>query len=105
MRIRFDQGTPEPLRHSLGSHDVSTAFELGWSTLVNGELLAMAEAKFDAFVTTDRNLKYQQNLAGRHLAILVLPFANWPRLQQHLPAIASAIEHMKPGDFVELALP
>lgn len=105
MRILFDQGTPDPLRRVLSGHTVSTAFEMGWSTLVNGDLLAAAEAQFEVLVTTDRNLKYQQNLAGRRLAILVLPFANWPRLQKHLPTIASAIGSMKPGDFLELALP
>lgn len=105
MRILFDQGTPDPLRRSLSGHIVSTAFEMGWATLVNGALLAAAETQFDVFVTTDRNLKYQQNLIGRRLAILVLPFANWPRLQKHLPTIVSAIESMTPGDFVELALP
>ena len=105
MRILFDQGTPAPLRNALTGHAVSTAFEMGWSTLVNGELLAAADSPFDVFVTTDHNLQYQQNLTGRRLAVLVLPFANWPRLQKHLPAIVSAIGNLKPGDFVELSLP
>lgn len=62
MRILFDQGTPVPLRHSLTKHSVATAFEMGWSQLENGELLAMTEGKFDVLVTTDQNLRYQQNL-------------------------------------------
>ena len=105
MRILFDQGTPAPLRNALIGHAVSTAFEMGWSTLVNGDLLAVAESQFEVFVTTDHNLQYQQNLTGRRLAILVVPFANWPRLQKHLPTVVSAIENLKAGDFLELSLP
>jgi len=60
LNVLFDQGTPVPLRSELTTHSVSTAHELGWSTLENGELLAAAEAEgFEVFVTTDRNLKYQ----------------------------------------------
>ena len=57
MRILFDQGTPVPLRNALIGHAVSTAFEMGWSTLVNGDLLAAAESQFAALVTTDHNTK------------------------------------------------
>ena len=105
MRVLFDQGTPDPLRRALTAHVVSTAYEMGWSVLSNGDLLDAAEAQFDAFVTTDQNLCYQQNLAGRRLAILVLPFASWPKLHSHVPSIVSAIDGLKPGDYVELALP
>ena len=105
MRVLFDQGTPDPLRHALTAHVVSTAYEMGWSLLSNGDLLDAAEAQFDAFVTTDQNLRHQQNLAGRRLAILVLPFASWPKLQTHLPRIVSAIDGLSPGDYVELTLP
>ena len=57
MRILFDQGTPVPLKNHLSAHRVETAFELGWSRLTNGELLASAEGRFDVLITTDRNLK------------------------------------------------
>jgi len=101
--ILFDQGTPAPLRHKLTGHTVSTAYEMGWAELENGDLLGAAEAAFDAFVTTDQNLRYQQNLAGRRLAILVLPTTSWPLIQLHLPKIGAAIDALRPGDFVELA--
>jgi predicted nuclease of predicted toxin-antitoxin system len=81
VRILFDQGMPAPLRQSLTAHAVSTAHEMGWSTLANGDLLDAAEGQFEVFVTTDQNLRYQQNLSGRQLAILVLPYASWPKLQ------------------------
>lgn len=103
MRILFDQGTPAPLRHTLADHTVSTAYEMGWAELENGDLLSAAEASFDAFITTDQNLRYQQNLAGRRLAILVLPTTSWPMIQLHVPKIAAAIDALRPGDFVELA--
>ena len=56
MCVLFDQGTPVPLRNALKAHTVSTAYEMGWSTLVNGALLQAAEAQFDVLVTTDQNL-------------------------------------------------
>lgn len=69
----FDQGTPVPLRNALPGHEVSTAYELGWSTLKNGELLRMAEERgFEVLVTTDTNLRYQQDLTHRRIAIVVL---------------------------------
>lgn len=93
MRILFDQGTPVPLKNHLSAHQVDTAFELGWSRLTNGELLASAEGRFDVLVTTDRNLQYQQSLAGRKLAILVLPTTSWPKLQRQIQEIVSANRH------------
>jgi hypothetical protein len=69
MRILFDQGTPVPLRHTLRDHVVETAYERGWHLLGNGELIEAAEAAaFDVLVTTDQNLRRQQNLAGRNIS-------------------------------------
>jgi hypothetical protein len=104
VKILFDQGTPAPLRHVLNKHSVATAYELGWTELDNGKLLAVAESDFDAFITTDKNLKYQQNLTTRRLAILVLPIANWPQLRMHAERIAATVDTLKPGDFVEFEL-
>jgi predicted nuclease of predicted toxin-antitoxin system len=104
MKILFDQGTPAPLRHTLQEHTVTTAYELGWAALDNGELLAAAESVFDALVTTDQNLRYQQSLAGRRLAILVLPTTNWPELRAHEAQIVAAINTLRPGEIVELKI-
>jgi hypothetical protein len=103
MKILFDQGTPAPLRQELAGHDVSTAFEMGWSNLSNGDLLAAAETSFDLLLTTDQNLRYQQNLSGRKLAIFVLPTTSWPRIKQHIPQIVEALRAMKNGDYRELS--
>jgi hypothetical protein len=64
---------------------------MGWSQLKNGELLKALESTFDAMITTDKNLRYQQNLKGRKLAILVLPTTSWPKIQQHMPEVQNAV--------------
>ena len=91
------------MRAALVAHSVATAHEMGWSTLTNGELLAAAEASFDALITTDQNLKYQQNIRGRVLAILVLPTTSWPRIQRNLSQVTVAVDGLRPGDFVEVS--
>lgn len=75
MKILFDQGTPAPLKDLLTSHDVSTAYELGWSTLKNGELLSAAESNgFDVFITTDTNLAINKiSFKGRLLSLYSAP--------------------------------
>ena len=103
MRILFDQGTPVPLGDELVGHSVETAYERGWSQMSNGDLLAAAEiAGFELFLTTDRNLRYQQNLSHRRIAILVLPTTRWPEIQQHTGEVAVAVATMKLGEYREL---
>jgi len=104
MNILFDQGTPVPLRQSLVPHDVDTAAELGWSELENGDLLREAESKsYDILITTDQNLKYQQNLTGRTIAILVLRTTAWPVIRLHLDKISKRVDVLKSGDYVEIS--
>jgi hypothetical protein len=78
---------------------------MGWDELQNGDLLIAAEAAFDALITTDQNLKYQQNMSGRKLAILVLPTTSWPRIQAHIALVTAAIDNLSAGTFVELSFP
>ncbi len=105
MKILFDQGTPVPLRRSLVGHRVDTAFERGWSELANGALLSAAEREgYDLLVTTDRNLKYQQQLGGRQLAILVLLSTSWPRIKAHIDSILAGIERIQPGEYAEIPI-
>lgn len=95
-----------PLRELLGLHQVETAFELGWSTLTNGELLARAEQEgFDVFVTTDNNLSHQQNVSGLSIAIVVLSSTSWPRIEKAAVAVAEAIDSTFPGSFLEVDIP
>ena len=102
MRILFDHGTPAPLRRALAGHESITAYEKGWATLINGDLLTAAEKEFDAFITTDQNLRYQQNLANRQMAILVLPTTSWPKIQRHIDRVVASVNALKPEDFIEL---
>lgn len=106
MRVLFDQGTPAPLRHLLQGHEVATAYELGWSTLKNGDLLAAAEGRgFQVLVTTDRNLKYQQNLASRSIAIIVLGTTSWPRIRAAAEMVITAVHAAGSGTYAEIAIP
>jgi hypothetical protein len=103
VRILFDQGTPVPLRRSLTGHDVETAYERGWSALQNGVLLKAAEvAGFDAIITTDQNLRYQQNLVERKLAVLVLLTTDWWRIQKGIGRVQEVVAAMRPESYAEL---
>jgi hypothetical protein len=106
MRILFDQGTPLPLKGWLPAHDIQTAGQCGWSKLLNGELLAAAEAAgFDLFITTDQNLRYQLDLSRLGLAVLVLMVANWPSLEPHAPMIATVVDKIRRDQYVEWSPP
>ncbi len=78
---------------------------MGWAELDIGALLEAAEAAFDAFITTDQNLRHQQSLTGRRLAILVLPTTSWPTIQPRVTQVAAAVDELRPGDLVELKFP
>lgn len=92
-----------PLRRSLTLHEVTTAYEQGWSTLKNGELLDAAEKEgFEVMVTTDTNLRYQQNLTSRRIAIIVLSTPSWPRIQRALDQVIHAVDGAAMGSFTEV---
>jgi hypothetical protein len=106
VRILFDQGTPIPLRESLPQHEVSTAYERGWSTLKNGELLDVAEREgFEVLVTTDSRLRYQQNFGARRVAIVCLLSTSWPRIRRVTGSIVDAIEASFPGSYRDVQIP
>ena len=97
---------PAPLRLALTGHDVSTAHELGWSTLKNGELLeAAVAAGFSLLLTTDTNLKYQQNLASRRIVIVVLRTTSWPRIKVANDEVVRAVQSSAPGSYAEVRIP
>lgn len=105
MKLFFDQGTPAPLRRFLVGHEVATAHELGWSRLDNGALIAAVEqAGFEVFVTTDQNLRYQQKLASRRIAVVVILTTSWPRIEADLQPILAAIDSAVPGSYAEIAV-
>ena len=106
MRVLFDNGTPRGLASALATHTVEEARAHGWDTLHNGDLLDAAEAAgFEIFVTTDRNIRFQQNLSGRKIAVVVLSKGRWRLIRQRLPAIAAAVAATTPGSLVEVDIP
>ena len=106
MRILFDQATPVPIRAHLERYEVRTASQQGWDTLKNGELLTAAEAAgFDVLLTTDKNLRHQQILAGRKIAVVILGRQQWPQLRPHVQRIVDAIAGAVAGSNLEIEIP
>lgn len=105
MLILFDNGSPWPLRRFLIGHTCRHAYQLGWHRLANGALIANAEKSgYEMLITTDQEIQYQQNLAVRRIAILVLVGHNWPYSQARINAIVSAVEEMGTGDYREVTI-
>jgi hypothetical protein len=106
MLILFDNGTPAPLRHALKDHVVVEAMERGWDRLVNGDLIAAAEAAgFDLLLTTDKNMRYQQNLTGRKIAFVIIGNQQWPVLRLYIERVVAAVNAVRPGSFTEVEIP
>jgi hypothetical protein len=106
MRIALDENLPRPLMRIFGTgHQVTTVQDLGLAGLANGALLAWLEGNYDVFVTADKNLRYQQNLAGRSLAIVELPTNRLPLLSSMTTVIVSAVDSATPGSYTRVALP
>jgi len=106
MLVLLDQGTPVPIRPFLKQHTVQTTAERGWDTLENGELLKAAEAAgFDVLVTPDKNIRYQQNLAVRTIALIVLGNPQWPVLRLHVQRVVAAVNAARPGSSTEVQIP
>ena len=109
MRILFDKNVPVGARRFLPGHEVHTVVKMGWPDQVeNSELLKVAEESgFDVMVTSDQNIRYQQNPVGRKLALVVLGSNIWPVVQKHGTAITASVGAATPGsyDFIEMPLP
>jgi predicted nuclease of predicted toxin-antitoxin system len=106
MLILFDQATPVPLRSFLKGHTVRTAAQQGWDRLRNGDPLNAAEAAgFQMLLTTDKNMRYQQNLAGRKLTVLVLGQQDWGLLRPQIQIVVDAVNQVAPGSYTEVEIP
>jgi hypothetical protein len=106
VTILFDHGTPAPLKTFLASHAVKHAKSQGWDTLNNGELLNAAEAAgFERLLTPDKNIRYQQNLTNRKIAIVVIGNPQWPVLRLHVELVVAAVNTAKPGTYIEVDIP
>ena len=106
MLILFDHVTPSGIARFLPDHTVTKAKDRGWDALANGDLLAEAErAGFDVLLTADKNMRYQQNLAARKIALVVLRTPQWPVVRLHPEGIAAAVNAATPGSYTEVHLP
>ena len=104
MKILLDEFVPRILKLRLPQLNISTVQEMGWAGVRNGELLRRAEERFDVFVTADQNLRYQQNLSGHKLAILVLPSNQVPLVVRLVPAVEKSLMTIQPGAVVDVPL-
>ena len=99
MLILFDQATPVPIRAFLQGHTVRTAAQQGWDKLRN------EDAGFDILLTTDKNMRYQQNFAGRKIAIVVLGQQQWPQLRPHVQRVVEAVNAATSGSYAAVDIP
>lgn len=102
MNILLDENLPRALKRLLPEHEVKTVQDMGWAGYTNGLLLARAEGQFDLLLTADKNLRYQQNLQGRTLAILVLPSNRLSIVYALEAQITARIAQMASGEYQEL---
>jgi hypothetical protein len=106
MLVLFDHSTPAPLIPYLTGHTITEARDRGWDRLSNGDLLTEAErAGFDVLLTADKNIRYQQNLTTRKIAIVVLSTPQWPVVRLHTEKIAAAVNAAVPGSYAEVNIP
>ena len=106
MKILFDNGTPKPIARTLNGHDVKFARQIGWHELENGELIQQAEAAgYDMLLSTDKNIRYQQDLSGRRIELVVIGNSPWPMVRQHLDKISEAVNASTPGSYIEVFIP
>lgn len=106
MKILFDNGTPKPISKCLTGHEITFARKIGWHELGNGELIRQAEmAGYDVLLSTDKNIRYQQNLSGRKITLIVLSNQQWPVVRLYLDRIAAVVNAATPGSYVEVSIP
>lgn len=105
MKILFDNGTPRSVSICLSGHEITRARQIGWHELENGELIQLAEeAGYDLLLSTDKNIRYQQNLSNRKIALVVLSSQQWPDVQLHLDKIAAKVNEALPGSYAEVEI-
>ena len=105
MKVLLDECVPWPMHKFLIGHDCKTAQQCGWGGIQNGDLLRKAEGQFDVFITSDQNIRYQQNLAQRLISILELSTNDLRRIQAASETIRSAVTGIQPGNYLRLLIP
>ena len=105
MTVIFDENVPAPLRKFLHPHTVTTVQEQGWAGIANGELVRRSDGVFDVLLLADKNLRYQQNLSERQIALVELPTNRWPILRTMQASIRQAVDAALPGSYTIIELP
>jgi predicted nuclease of predicted toxin-antitoxin system len=105
VRILLDECVPWPIRHLLAGHDCTNVQKQGWKGTKNGALLALAASEFDLFITSDQNIRYQQNLLGSTIAVLELSTNDLRRIRAAAAMIQSEISKVKPGAYRRITIP
>lgn len=105
MRLLLDECVPKRIGRLLAPHDVQTVQQAGWNGIKNGALLARAAATFDVFVTVDQGIRYQQNLVGLEIAVVVLAARSndIDDLAPLVPQLLAAVDEARPGDVIRIA--
>ena len=101
-KILLDENIPLSLRSSLSKHLVTTVQKEGWCGIKNGELIRLIDDRFDIFITADKNLRYQQNLAQRRIAIIELPFNSRRLVMPLVEKILQTVETAQPNDYLAI---
>jgi len=101
-KIILDENLPQPLRHCFPNHDIVTIQYQGWSGIQNGELIQLIDGVFDVLLTADKNLRYQQNITVRKIAIIELPFTRMDLLEPLIEKIEAAINNSSIGDYFQI---
>lgn len=105
MKILLDECVPWPMHKLLIGHECKTAQQCGWGGKKNGELLRLAESQFDLFVTSGQNIRYQQSLAGRQIAILELSTNDLRKIQAAAQLMSSVVASLQPREYRRLEIP
>lgn len=102
MKIIIDECVPSIVKRGLPEHEIVSVQDMGWAGIKNGELLKLVTAQFDVFITSDKNLRYQQNLTALAISIILLPSNQVPVIKALLPNIDAALSKIKEPEFIEL---
>jgi hypothetical protein len=105
VRVILDENVPIQAARFLTGHEVTAVQREGWAGIENGDLLNLVDGHFDVMVLADKNLRYQQNLASRRIALVELPSNRWPVLQRMAAQIADAVKNARPGTYTSIEIP
>lgn len=105
MKILIDESLPRQIKQMLMGHEADTVQEVGWGGIQNGDLIAKAESIYSVFLTADKNLRYQQNMVGRTLALIIFPTNKLSVVKRLKDELDAALESIAAGKYIELPMP